>query len=130
MSTASSILEFSPAGRTQRVLARIPVQVTGRISGKLAFQESTFTVAVNATGALLALPKSVKKGQLLTLLNSKSGEQEQCMVVFVDPSEEGYAHVRVQFIEPHPDFWHIMFPPNDWTPRHCDSKFRRASNSN
>ncbi len=130
MSIATSISEFSTTGRTQRVLARIPVHVTGRMSGKVSIQESTFTVAVNPNGALLPLPQSVRKGQLLTLLNSKTGQQEQCIVVFVDPCESGYANVRVQFMEPHPEFWRIMFPPCDWTPNHRDSKFRKASRSN
>jgi hypothetical protein len=33
--------------------------------------------------------------------------------------------VRVQFVEPQPNFWHIAFPPDDWTPRHADSKFNK-----
>jgi hypothetical protein len=31
---------------------------------------------------------------------------------------------RVEFTLPNPMFWHVAFPPKDWTPRHPDAKSR------
>jgi len=28
----------------------------------------------------------------------------------------------VEFLLPNPTFWHVAFPPKDWTPRHPDAK--------
>jgi hypothetical protein len=30
--------------------------------------------------------------------------------------------VGVEFMLPNPIFWHVAFPPKDWTPRHPDAK--------
>jgi len=30
--------------------------------------------------------------------------------------------VGVDFMLPNPMFWHVAFPPRDWTPRHPDAK--------
>jgi hypothetical protein len=109
---------------TQRILARLPLRVSGRIN-KIPFEEESFTTAVNADGALLQLRKSVRKGQGLCLLQAKTGQREFCTVAHVEPIDNDFVFVRVQFLEPHPEFWHIAFPPDDWTPRHPDSKFSR-----
>lgn len=122
------ITEFPASRRTQRVLVRVPVCVSGEMANNLPFSESTFTVAINPDGALIPLPSRVRKGQRLRLLNNKTGQEEDCVAAFIEPGEEGLANVRVQFTEPHPEFWHAVFPPRDWTPRHMDSKFRRESN--
>ena len=115
--------------RTQRILARIPLCVSGKINDEIPFEEESFTTAVNADGGLLLLRKPVRKGQRLSLLQTKTGQQEFCTVAHVEPIDGVFASVRVQFLEPHPEFWHIAFPPDDWTPRHPDSKFNRQSHS-
>jgi hypothetical protein len=115
--------------RTQRILARLPLCVSGKINDEIPFKEESVTIAVNADGGLLQLRKLVKKGQCLSLLQTKTGQQEFCTVAHVEPIDHGFASVRVQFLEPHPEFWHIAFPPDDWTPRHPDSKFNRQSHS-
>src|SRR6266436_5817686 len=93
-------MELLPIRKPQRVLVRVPLSVSG---------------------------KMVSKGQRLRLFQAKSRQQEFCVVTHVEPIEDGLTSVRVHFLEPHPEFWHITFPPDDWTPRHADSKFNRRS---
>jgi hypothetical protein len=111
--------------RTQRVLARIPLSVSGKTNGEMPFEEESFTIAVTAEGGLLQLRKAVQKGQHLSLLRLKTGQQAFCTVAHVEPTHNGFAAVRVHFVEPQPEFWHITFPPDDWTTRHADSKFNK-----
>jgi hypothetical protein len=95
----------------------------------MPFEEESFTIAVNADGGLLQLRKPVRKGQRLSLLHANTGQQAFCTVAQVEPIDDGLVSVRVQFIKPHPEFWHIAFPPDDWTRHHADSKFSRRSHS-
>jgi hypothetical protein len=113
--------------RTQRILAKIPIIVSGKINDEMPFEEESFTIAINAEGGLLQLRKSVRKCQRLSLFQAKTGQQEFCTVAHVEPIDDRFVSVRVHFLEPHPEFWHITFPPDDWTPRHPDSKFNRRS---
>lgn len=121
--------EPSSLRRTQRILARIPLIVSGKINDGTPFEEESFTIAISAGGGLLRLRKSVRKGQRLSLFQAKTGQQEFCTVANVEPGDGGFSSVRVQFLEPNPEFWHISFPPDDWTPHHPDSKFNRRSHA-
>ncbi len=113
--------------RTQRVLARIPLSVSGKMNDEMPFEEESFTIAVNAEGGLLQMRKAVRKGQRLCLFQAKTGQQAFCIVAHIGPFDDGCAAVKVRFLEPQPEFWHITFPPDDWTPHHPDSKFNRRS---
>ena len=127
MFVESEKVELLPIRKTQRVLARVPLSVSGKTNDEMSFEEESFTIAVHAAGGLLQLRKPVRKGQRLSLFQAKTGQQEFCIVAHVEPIEDGFTSVRVHFLEPHPEFWHITFPPDDWTPRHPDSKFNRRS---
>ena len=118
-------VELLPSRRTQRIFARILLHVSGKNQDQTTFEEDTFTVAVNADGGLLQLRKQVRKGQRLSLVQAKTGQQEFCVVAHAEPSEGGLTSARVQFLRPRPEFWHVAFPPADWTPRHADSKFNK-----
>jgi hypothetical protein len=118
-------LEQPSIRRSQRVLARIRLSVSGKIGEQPPFEEECFTIAAHAEGGLLQMRKAVQKGQRLSLLQAKTGQQALCVVAHVEPYEGGYGAVRVQFVEPQPNFWHISFPPADWTARHGDSKFKK-----
>src|SRR5712671_7272092 len=118
-------MELLPIRKTQRVLVRVPLSVSGKMNDEVPFEEESFTISVNAGGGLLQLRKLVSKGQRLRLFQAKSRQQEFCVVTHVEPIGDGLTSVRVHFLEPHPEFWHITFPPDDWTPRHPDSKFNR-----
>jgi PilZ domain len=106
--------------RSQRVLMKIPVRVSGQNALGSPFEEGTQTLAVSAHGALISVTTKVKKGQRLALLNVQTKAALECVVAHIrqgDPLQVG-----VEFTLPNPTFWHVAFPPKDWTPRHPDAK--------
>lgn len=84
--------------------------------------EVTRTVAINAHGAMVLLGLKVSIGQLLTLRNSRTGEEAQCRVVYLSPHQGEKREVGIDFLEPRPQFWRISFPPADWTMRSPEAK--------
>jgi hypothetical protein len=120
-------VDLTPMRRSQRVLARIPLCVMTKINERVPFKEESFTTAITADGGLLQLQKPVRVGQSLALLQANTGQLQFCTVAHVEHIENAFASVTVQFLQPHPEFWHVSFPPADWTPHHPDSKFKRNS---
>ncbi len=110
--------------RSQRVLMKIPVRVSGQTpSAEPSEEEETYTLAVSAHGALLAFSAPVYRGQRLTLSNPQTKAELECVVVHIDKLDQEI-HVGVEFLLPNPTFWRVAFPPKDWTPSHPDAKAR------
>lgn len=109
--------------RSQRVLMTVPVRVSGQSLG-LPFQEDTHTRAISAHGALIRVSAQVYRGQLLSLSNVQTRAALECVVAHIDRRQSDHPQVGVEFILPNPMFWHVAFPPKDWTPRHPDAKSR------
>ncbi len=103
--------------RSQRVEVNVPVVVYRPLRQGPQFYESTQTLVVSAHGALMVLADNVAPKQRLLVQNIGSGEQQECRVVSVEKIRTGPAQVAVEFILPTPSFWHIAFPPADWTPK-------------
>src|SRR6266446_2126005 len=108
--------------RSQRVLMTIPVRVSGKTDAGLPFEEETHTRAISAHGALIHLSTPVYRGQRLTLSNVQTKAALECVVAHIDRRQGGHPQVGVEFMLPNPVFWHVAFPPKDWTPRHPDAK--------
>jgi hypothetical protein len=108
--------------RSQRVLMKIPVRVSGRTSSGSHLGEETHTLAISAHGALIAVSEKVNKGQRLTLSNVQTRAALECVVAHIGRREREHIQVGVEFMLPNPIFWHVAFPPKDWTPRHPDAK--------
>jgi len=106
--------------RSQRVLMKIPVRVSGQNAQGLPFEEETLTLAVSAHGALLPVSTQVKKGQRLALSNVQTKSALECVVAHIRRAD--HLQLGVEFTMPNPTFWHVAFPPKDWTPRHPDAK--------
>jgi len=115
--------------RSQRVLLSVPLRVTGKRADNTAFAEHTNTVIVNAHGALIQLREAVQVGQLLSLKNIATGEEEHCSVMDVNEGPNGVPEVGVEFRKPNPRFWRVAFPPADWSSRSPEAK-RYATNPN
>ena len=101
--------------RSQRIDLNVPVVVYPPPNEGPQFYESTQTLVVSAHGALLALTDIVTPKQRLLVQNAESGEQEECRVVSVKKELTGPPKVAVEFTQPAPNFWHLAFPPADWT---------------
>src|SRR5467141_2392845 len=108
--------------RSQRVLMTIPVRVSGQSAVGLAFEEETHTRAISAHGGLILVSTPVNRGQRLTLSNVQTKAALECVVAHIDRHQGGHPQVGVEFMLPNPIFWHVAFPPKDWTPRHPDAK--------
>jgi hypothetical protein len=97
-------------------MLRFPVRVSGQNAVGSQFEEETHTLAVNASGALVLLSVSVRKGQLLKLLNTATGVNAECVVAYLGQRKGDLWEVGVAFSLPNPKFWQVAFPPRDWTP--------------
>jgi hypothetical protein len=101
---------------TQRAVMKVPVQLSGQNPLGTRFQEDTHTHSVNATGALVYLSTPVQKGQRLKLVNTATGDSAECLVAHLGRRLGEQLEVGIAFILPNPKFWHVVFPPHDWTP--------------
>jgi hypothetical protein len=99
--------------RSARVLLSVPITLSCETPPGI-FTEKTQTLVVNAHGALVTLGAKVTAGQTL-LIGSGSSEPRSCRVVYVGPTAQGRTQLGVEFTEPAPNFWHITFPPDDWS---------------
>jgi PilZ domain len=108
--------------RSQRVLMRIPVRVTGQAGTALLFEEETHTLSISAHGALIVVKAPVYRGQQFTLSNVQTKASLECVVVHVEKFPDEQTQVGVEFMLPNPTFWRVAFPPKDWTSRHPDAK--------
>ena len=108
--------------RSQRVLMTIPVRVSGKIGAGSPFEEETHTRAISAHGALIPVLTPVYRGQRLTLSNIQTKAALECVVAHIDRRKGEHPQAGVEFTLPNPMFWHVAFPPKDWTPRHPDAK--------
>src|SRR6266436_6677959 len=108
--------------RSQRVLMTIPVRVSGKTDTGLPFGEETHTRAISAHGALILMSTQVYRGQRLTLSNVQTKAALECVVAHIDRRQAEHPQAGVEFTLPNPMFWHVAFPPKDWTPRHPDAK--------
>jgi hypothetical protein len=108
--------------RSQRVLMTMPVRVSGQTGVGLHFEEETQTRAISAHGALIPVSTKVCRGQRLTLSNIHTKAALECVVAHIEKSQSSQPQVGVEFMLPNPMFWHVAFPPQDWTPRHPDAK--------
>jgi hypothetical protein len=108
--------------RSQRVLMTIPVRVSGQSDVGLHFEEETQTMAISAHGALIPVSTQVRRGQRLTLSNVQTKAELECIVAHIGKHQSSQPQVGVEFMLPNPIFWHVAFPPKDWTPRHPDAK--------
>jgi PilZ domain len=110
--------------RSQRVIMAVPVRVAGQTGLGVPFDEETYTRAISAHGALILVSTRVHRGQRLTLSNVQTRAALECVVAHVDRKQSSQPQVGVEFTMPNPVFWHVAFPPKDWTPRHPHAKSR------
>lgn len=108
--------------RSQRVLMTVPIRVSGQSGVGLPFDEETHTRAISAHGALILVTTKVHRGQRLTLSNVQTKAALECVVAHIDRTQRSQPQVGVEFLLPNPIFWHVAFPPKDWTPRHPHAK--------
>lgn len=98
--------------RSERVLIRIPVRVSGVAEDGTAVNEDAHAVIVSAHGALMQCKHPFKLGSDVTVLNGFSQEEEKFRVVWhAEKAKDERYDVGMEFVKPRPDFWGINFPP-------------------
>jgi hypothetical protein len=110
--------------RSQRVMMKVPVRVSGKAADGENFEVETHTLSISPHGALLVLAVTVQRGQRFILANIQTKSALECVVAHLEPSPGAPTQVGVEFSLPNPAFWRVAFPPKDWTPRHPDAKSR------
>jgi PilZ domain len=108
--------------RSQRVLMQVGVRIRGTDAQGKAIEEETETLAINAHGALILLQARLTSGSKVLLQHKRTQEEQECHVVFLGPVRAGKAEIGLEFSSPHPTFWRVAFPPEDWTPRHPEAR--------
>jgi len=108
--------------RSQRVLMQVAVRIRGIDAQGKAVEEETRTLAINAHGALVLLESRLTSGCKVQLQHKKTEEELECHVAFLGPVRSGKAEIGLEFTSPHPTFWRVAFPPEDWTPKHPDAR--------
>jgi hypothetical protein len=108
--------------RSQRVLLSVPVIVSGKRENGSSFNERTRTLVVNAHGALLLLRERVIVGQVLNITNVATGESLASIVKDINPGQHDEPEIGIEFSQPSARFWHVSFPPPDWSSRSPEAK--------
>jgi hypothetical protein len=108
--------------RSQRVLMQVAVRISGTDAQGKTLEEETETLAINAHGALVLLQARLTSGSKVLLQHKKTLEERECHVVFLGPVRSGKAEIGLEFSLPHPTFWRVAFPPEDWTPKHPEAR--------
>jgi hypothetical protein len=100
--------------RSERVVLRIRIMVSKvPIDGQIV-REEAFTRVVNAHGGLLATQMEVTAGENVVLTNPMTNISQQCYVLRCEPTNPGEYSVSFEFTEPCPNFWPVIFPPENW----------------
>jgi len=110
----SEIKTWVNTRRSQRVVARIRVQVRRVAGTNDATTEVSQTMVVSVHGALIPLEMEVRPGEELVIRHTVSGEEMETRVIKVGEDEHSPKEVAIEFKAPAPHFWQINFPPPDW----------------
>ena len=96
--------------RSPRRLLDVALVVRGESAEKQPFQEETFTISVNAHGALVLLAAKVSLGQILFLMKPGTQQEQEGRVARLGSPYGGLAQVAVEFSRPVPEFWPDPYP--------------------
>jgi TonB family protein len=101
--------------KQQPVALEVPVSVNGArtVEGsdkREPFSESTKTVLVFGSGAVIRLSSSVAPGQLLFLTNERTKKEVVCQVVKSKNYRNVSGYVELEFTESVVGFWGMRFP--------------------
>jgi PilZ domain len=112
----SNITEARSRRRSERVVLRIPLQLSAELPDGRRINVEAHTLVVNAHGGLLDVGMEMVRGQQIRLRNLKTEIFTSGRVLRVEKAEEGgHFSVAFEFEAPCPQFWPVSFPPDDWT---------------
>jgi hypothetical protein len=108
----NSSWESSNRRRSQRILVRLPVRVSGTNRNGEPFEEDTQTETISAHGASLLVSTAMSVGQRLVLSNAPSKGPVECVVAHVGESRGDLSHIGVTFVlsNQYQLLWNAAFP--------------------
>jgi protein TonB len=111
----SSTVPADTVAKPQPVALEVPVSVNGArtVEGsdkREPFSETTKTVLIFGSGAVIRLASSVTPGQLLFLTNEKTKKEVVCQVVKSKNYRNVSGYVELEFTESVVGFWGMRFP--------------------
>src|SRR5579872_2613115 len=114
--------DTATGSKPQPVALEVPVTVNGARSvdgsdKREPFSETTKTILVFGTGAVIRLESSVAPGQLLFLTNEKTKKEVVCQVVKSKNYRNMSGYVELEFTEPVVGFWGMRFPGDRIAPQ-------------
>ncbi len=112
--TASTIEERN-LRRSERVVLRVPVELSALLPHGERINIQAQTLVVNAHGGLLDVGIEMARGQRFRLSNLKTEIVASGRVLRVEESAQARFSVAFEFESPAPHFWPISFPPTDWS---------------
>jgi len=105
----------SASVKAQPVALEIPITVNGVRTAeggdkREPFSESTKTVMVFGSGAVIRMTSAMTPGQLLFLTNDRTKKEVVCQVVKSKNYRNVSGYVELEFTEPAVGFWGMRFP--------------------
>src|SRR5215475_12744914 len=109
----------SPVNASQPKVQPVALEISVTVNGvrtveggdkREPFSETTQTVLVFGTGAVIRLNSGVAPGQLLFLTNEKTKKEVVCQVVKSKNYRSASGYVELEFTEPAIGFWGMRFP--------------------
>jgi hypothetical protein len=113
--SAAGTMEGRNRRRSERVVLRIPLQLSAKMPGGKRVCIEAHTLVVNAHGGLLDVGLELLAKQQVLLSNTRTEKVATAKVVRVKGSEDGRFSVGFEFEFPAPSFWPVSFPPPDWS---------------
>ena len=113
--TTSSAVPNDSAVKPQPVALEVPITVNGARTIESSdkrepFSETTKTVMVHGSGAVIRLNSAMAPGQLLFLTNERTKKEVVCQVVKSKNYRNVSGYVELEFTEPAVGFWGMRFP--------------------
>lgn len=101
--------------RSERVVLRVPLQLSAKMSNGKRINIDAYSLVVNAHGGLIDVGIELLKGQHIILNNAGTEKAATGTVLRVEGLDDGRFSVAFEFEFPAPSFWPVVFPPADWT---------------
>lgn len=96
--------------RLKRITLGVPVLVRGPKVDPTRLREVTQTLIVLPHGAVLSLGATVGLGEVVNLVNLKTGDEAECRVVGMKLGDDGKNQVEIEFLQEVTSFWPVSFP--------------------
>ena len=97
--------------RSDRVLIKIPIEVSGEDVEGNSFKELAHTMVINRNGASFVFPKAIMPGQEIMVKNVQTAQS--CRFRACRGSKDlpgGLREWAIECLDPAPNFWRISFP--------------------